>query len=121
MKANFSFFAFWLPSARYGPAVESRGAHAGAPQTHPLDHSKSARGDKPKGMQKSGKKFAFISFFFLLLDNIQLKCVIKNFAKFINLVKITEFMVILGGLRTTQGACGLSSLINSHERRTHHA
>lgn len=119
MKANFSFFAFWLPSV-LAEVCEPRSARKDAPQVL-ANEAKSTRGDKPKGMQKSGKKFAFIFFFFLLLDNIELKCVIKNFAKFINLVKITEFVVILGGLKTTQGACGLSSLINSRERRTHHA
>ena len=117
-KPILAFLPFGLRSARYGPA--GRGAPAvyeDAPQTYLLDHSKSARGNRPKGMQKSDKKSAYIPY----LDNIELKCPIRNFVKFINLVKITEFVVILGVLKTTQGACGLSSLLNSHEGRTHHA
>ena len=67
-KLILAFLPFGLRSARYGPA--GRGAPAAcedAPQTHLLDHSKSARGNRPKGMQKSDKKSAYIPY----LDNIE--------------------------------------------------
>ena len=76
-KPILAFLPFGLRSARYGPA--GRGAPAAcedAPQTHLLDHSKSARGNRPKGMQKSDKKSAYIPY----LDNIETTS-IKIFVK----------------------------------------
>ena len=64
-KPILAFLPFGLRSARYGSA--GRGAHVGAPQTYLLNHSKSARGNRPKGMQKSDKKSAYIPY----LDNIE--------------------------------------------------
>jgi len=63
---------------------------------------KSTRGNEPKGMQKSDKKSAYIPY----LDNIELKCLIFCFGEVIDLVKIIELIFRLGGLETTQGACG---------------
>jgi len=75
-KPILAFLPFGLRSVRYGPVVEIRGAHEGAPQTYSLDHNKSTRAKKPKGMQKSDKKSAYIPY----LDNIEIT-LMKIFVK----------------------------------------
>ncbi len=73
-QVDFIFFAFWLPKCAC-LVCKSRSARKDAPQTV-ANETKSARGYKPKEMQKSDKKSAYIPY----LDNIEIT-LMKIFAK----------------------------------------
>jgi len=76
---------------------------------------KSTQGTEQKGIQKSGKKSALISY----LDNIELKCVIFDFYVVVYFVKICSLILIFGGLRDHTGGCCVVYLIKSCERTSH--